>query len=60
MSYFYKKNGTIYHWNLHCTAVPVYVRTDPEWEISEERPTNKDRCRECREKDIAKKMKMQP
>jgi hypothetical protein len=59
MSYFYKKNGTIYHWNLHCTAVPVYVRTDPEWEISEERPTDKNRCRECREKDIARKMKMQ-
>lgn len=60
MSYFWKKNGTIYHWHLHCKAVPVYVRTDPDWEISEERPTDKQRCQECREKDIIQRIKEKP
>ena len=41
MSYYWKKNGTIYHWHLQCTSVPVYVRTNPDWEISEQRPAEK-------------------
>lgn len=55
MSYYWKKNGTLYHWNLHCSAVPVYVRTDPEWIISEEQPIGKEKCKECREKDVTKR-----
>ena len=58
MTYFWKKNGTIYHSHLECSEVPIYVRTDPEWEVSEQRPSAKDPCRECREKDFAKKMKV--
>jgi hypothetical protein len=57
MSYFWKKNGTFYHWHLQCTAVPVYVRTNPDWEVSEQRPTDKECCKECREKDIAQRIK---
>jgi hypothetical protein len=57
MSYFWKKNGSLYHWHLQCTSVPVYVRTDPNWEISEQRPKDKEQCRECREKDIAQRIK---
>ena len=57
MSYYWKKNGTIYHWHLQCTSVPVYVRTNPDWEISEQRPAEKERCKECREKDIAIRIK---
>ncbi|KYK24197.1 hypothetical protein AYK25_09905 [Thermoplasmatales archaeon SM1-50] len=57
MTYFWKKNGSIYHWHLHCKAVPVYVRTNPNWEISEELPNDKQRCKECREMDIIQRIK---
>jgi hypothetical protein len=57
MSYYWKKNGILYHWHLQCRAVPVYVRTNPDWEISEQRPDDKERCKECLEKDIALRMK---
>ncbi|HWR64433.1 MAG TPA: hypothetical protein VN365_08535 [Candidatus Thermoplasmatota archaeon] len=57
MSYYWKKNGSLYHWHLQCRAIPVYVRTNPDWEISEQRPNDKERCKECLEKDIAQKMK---
>ena len=58
MTYFWKKNGTIYHSHLECKAVPITVRSNSEWEVSEQRPTGMDPCRECREKDFAKKMKV--
>jgi len=57
MTYYWKKSGLIYHWHLHCKAVPVYVRTNPEWVTSEERPTDKQHCKECREMDIAQRIK---
>jgi len=58
MTFYWKKDSTIYHWHLQCSTVPIYVRTNADWEISEQRPTNKERCRECREKDMMKKMKV--
>lgn len=57
MSYYWKKKGSIYHWHLQCSLVPVHVRTDPNWEISEQKPVEREKCRECREKDIAEKIK---
>jgi len=57
MSYFWKKTVLFTIGHLQCTSVPVYVRTNPDWEISEQRPTDKERCKECREKDIAQRIK---
>ena len=57
MTFFWKKTGTSCHWYLRCSLVPIYVRTDPEWIVSEERPAGKDPCRECREKDMAQRIK---
>jgi hypothetical protein len=33
------------------------VRKDPDWVVSEERPTGREICKECREKDMALKIK---
>jgi len=57
MTYFWKKNDPIYHWHLRCSSIPVNVRKDPDWVISEERPTGREICKECREKDMALKIK---
>jgi hypothetical protein len=57
MTYFWKKNDSIYHSQLRCSSVPVTVRKDPNWLVSEERPKDKEICRECREKEIAQKIK---
>jgi hypothetical protein len=57
MSYYWKKNGHLYHWHLQCKAVPMYVQTNSDWEVSEQRPADRERCRECLEKDIALKIK---
>jgi len=57
MTYFCKKNDSIYHSQLRCSSVPATVRKDPDWVVSEERPTGRDICKECREKDIALKIK---
>jgi len=50
MSFSLIKNGTLCHWYLQCTAISVYARTNLNWEISEQRPTDKKRCQECRQK----------
>ena len=57
MTYFYKKKDSIYHWHLECPAIPIQVRGNPEWEVHEERPTNRDICLKCREMDLASRLK---
>lgn len=50
MTYYWKKNGDTYHWHYNCTHVPVNVRNHPEWVASEEEPSDKEKCNECKEK----------
>jgi len=58
MTYFWKKNEDIFHWHLQCTQIPVTVRRVPDWVVTEERPKDKQQCKECREKDIKDKLSM--
>lgn len=57
MTYFYKKGDNVYHWHLECPSIPIHVRGNPEWEVSEERPLGKDICLHCREKDLSTKLR---
>lgn len=57
MTYFWKKDGDIYHWHLECPSIPIHVRGNPEWVVSEQRPTDRDICLQCREKDLATRLK---
>jgi hypothetical protein len=57
MTYFWKKNEGIYHWHLECSSIPIQVRGNPDWVVSEERPLGKDICLQCREKDLATRLK---
>ena len=56
MTFFWKKNDDIFHWHLQCSHIPIQVRGAPDWVVSEDRPKDKLQCKECREKDIVKKI----
>jgi hypothetical protein len=57
MTYFWKKEEGTYHWHLDCSQIPIHVRGNPDWEVSEMRPTGLDICLQCREKDLATRLK---
>ncbi|MFH1101964.1 MAG: hypothetical protein V1726_08025 [Methanobacteriota archaeon] len=59
-TYFWKKNDETFHWYLQCSQIPIHVRGAPDWVISDQRPTDRQQCRECRERDIVHKISPKP
>jgi len=51
MTYYWKIGGDTYHWHRTCSHVPADVESNPEWRVSETKPTGKEECNECKAKD---------
>lgn len=48
--YYYRKGRDTYHWEKSCSKVPTNVSTDPDWVVTNTKPSGKEQCNECRNK----------
>jgi len=49
--YYYKRYGSdAYHWERSCSKVPANVSTNPEWVVTNTKPSSREQCNECKAK----------
>ena len=51
MPYYWKIGGDTYHWHRNCHLVPSDVETNPEWKVSETKPSGKEQCYSCKNRN---------
>lgn len=52
MTYYWKIEGSdTYHWHRECEHVPSDVESNPDWRVSEEKPSNREQCNQCKSLD---------
>lgn len=50
--YYYKTKGSdAYHWHKDCHLVPANVHSNPDWTVSQTKPSGREQCNHCKNKD---------